>query len=181
MIAVEIGRQQGARARAGCERSAAPGFAAGAGEKDPDAVAVRERGGDIDAAVAIEIRRRHGKTYYAVTDVSAFRAGVARLLADVQRIKGEGDYAGAHALFEAYGIHLDPVLRDEIVARVDVLSLPSYTGFVMPRLDATYGTDGAIVDVRVSYPCDLEAQMLDYAARTARDAVAERGEVTADA
>ena len=48
------------------------------------------------------------------------------------------------------------------LARVDRLGLPSYTGFVMPKLEAVHGADGAITDVRISYPCDLTAQMLEY-------------------
>jgi dipeptidyl-peptidase-3 len=115
---------------------------------------------------AIDVRRRDGKTYFVMTDVRAFRDGVARLLAEVQRIKSEGDYAAAKALFETYGVHFDPALRDEVVRRVDALSLPSYTGFVMPRLEAKYGDDGSIVDVAISYPCNLETQMLEYSAFT---------------
>ncbi|MCC7126794.1 MAG: peptidase M49 [Acidobacteria bacterium] len=111
---------------------------------------------------AIDIRRRDGKTYYVVTNVDAFRAGVATLLAHVQRVKSEGDYAAARELFETYGVHFDPALRDEIVERVDRLKLPSYTGFVMPKLQAVYGRDGAITDVEISYPCDFTAQMLEY-------------------
>ena len=57
----------------------------------------------------------------------------------MQRIKAEGDYAAAKKLFETYGVHFDPKLRDEVVARVDRLNLPSYTGFVMPKLDAGAG------------------------------------------
>ena len=71
---------------------------------------------------AIEKRVRDGKTYYVVVDVQAFREGVGRLLAEVQRIKSEGDYAAAHALFETYGVHFDPALRDEVVARVQALN-----------------------------------------------------------
>ena len=78
---------------------------------------------------AIEKRVRDGKTFYVMLDPQAFREGVGRLLAEVQRIKANGDYAAAKALFETYGIHFDPALRDEIVARVDKLNLPSYTGF----------------------------------------------------
>ena len=115
---------------------------------------------------AIEPRRRDGKTYYVVIDTDAFRDGVARLLADVQRMKSEGDYQAAKALFETYGVHFDPALRDEVVERVDRLKLPSYTGFVMPKLEPLYGADGAIVDVRISYPCDLTRQMLEYSAAT---------------
>lgn len=111
---------------------------------------------------AIEIRKREGRTYYVMTDVAAFRDGVGRLLAEVQRIKSTGDYAAARALFETYGVHFDPALRDEVVARVDRLNLPSYTGFVMPKLTPVRDEAGAIVDVAISYPCDLTRQMLEY-------------------
>jgi dipeptidyl-peptidase-3 len=83
----------------------------------------------------------------------------------VQRIKSEGDYAAARDLFEAYGIHFDPALRDEIVARVDRLNLPSYTGFVQPRLEPITDTAGRIADVRITYPQDLERQMLEYSGK----------------
>ena len=115
---------------------------------------------------AIEKRVRDGKTYYVVVDVQAFRDGVGRLLGDVQRIKSEGDYAAAHDLFETHGIHFDPALRDEIVARVQALNLASYTGFVMPKLDAVKNQAGEITDVTISYPMDLTKQMLEYSAAT---------------
>jgi dipeptidyl-peptidase-3 len=114
---------------------------------------------------AIDVRRRDGKTYYVVIDVKAFQEGVGRLLADVQRIKAEGDYDAAKALFDTYGVHFDPALRDEIVERVDRLNMPSYTGFVQPRLEAVLDSAGAIVDVQISYPLDLRAQMLEYSGR----------------
>jgi len=112
---------------------------------------------------AIEVRRRDGKTYYVMVDAAAFHAGIGRLLAEVQRIKSEGDYQAARAMFDRYGIHFDPALRDEVVARVDALHLPSYSAIVMPRLTPKY-RDGEIVDVEVTYPCDLETQMLEYSA-----------------
>jgi len=112
---------------------------------------------------SIEQRTRDNKTYLVVTDVKAFRAGVGKLLAEVQRIKSEGDYAAAKALFETHGIHFDAKLRDEIVKRVDSLNLPSYQGFVMPKLTAVRGTDGTITDVQISYPMDLTKQMLEFA------------------
>lgn len=115
---------------------------------------------------AIDVRRRDGKTYYVMTDPEAFREGVGRLLAEVQRIKGEGDYEAARALVDGYGVHFDPALRDEVVARVERLQLPSYTGFVMPRLQPVHDADGGIADVVVTYPCDLAAQMLEYSAAT---------------
>jgi dipeptidyl-peptidase-3 len=115
---------------------------------------------------AIDVRTRDGKTYYVVVDVAAFREGVGRLLAAVQRIKSEGDYEAAKGLFETYGVHFDPRLRDEIVERVDRLKMPSYTGFVQPRLEAIRNAQGDIIDVDISYPLDLTAQMLEYSGRT---------------
>ena len=115
---------------------------------------------------AIDVRSRDGKTFYVMTDPDTFREGVGRLLAEVQRIKAEGDYDAALALFTAYGVHFDPALRDEVVARVDRLQLPSYTGFVMPRLSAVTNGSGEIVDVTIAYPLDLSSQMLEYSAAT---------------
>lgn len=115
---------------------------------------------------AIAKQVRDGKTYYVVVDVQAFREGVGRLLAEVQRIKSEGDYAAAHRLFETHGIHFDPALRDEIVVRVEALNLASYTGFVMPKLEAVKSPAGEITDVTISYPMDLMKQMLEYSAAT---------------
>jgi len=115
---------------------------------------------------AIDVRRRDGKTYYVMTDARAFQQGVGRLLAEVQRIKAEGDYEAARQLVETYGVHFEPALRDEVVARVERLQLPSYTGFVMPKLRPITDASGAIVDVDISYPRDLTAQMLEYSAAT---------------
>jgi len=115
---------------------------------------------------AIERRTRDGKTYYVMVDAHAFRDGVGRLLAEVQRIKAEGDYPAGKDLFERYGVHFDPTLRDEVVERVDRLKLPSYTGFVQPKLEAVVGPGGAIRDVVISYPLDLTSQMLEYSEAT---------------
>jgi dipeptidyl-peptidase-3 len=114
---------------------------------------------------AIDVRVRDGKTYYVMTDAKAFREGVGRLLSEVQRIKSEGDYEAAKALFEKHGVHFDAKLRDEIVARVDRLHLPSYTGFVMPKLEPVKSGE-TITDVRIAYPQDLTTQMLEYSAAT---------------
>ena len=113
---------------------------------------------------AMEVRKRDGKTFYVMVDAKAFHDGVGQMLAEVQRIKSEGDYAAAATLFDCYGIHFDPSLRDEVVARVDTLNLPSYTGFVQPKLTPVMGADGKIADVEISYPQDLEKQMLGYSA-----------------
>ena len=117
---------------------------------------------------AVERRQRDGRTYYVMTDAGAFREGVGRLLTEVQRIKAQGDYPAARTLFETYGVHFDPALRDEVVARVERLHLPSYTGFVMPTLEPVCDPQGEILDVRISYPMDFEAQMLAYSGKRSR-------------
>jgi dipeptidyl-peptidase III len=122
---------------------------------------------------AIEVRKRDGKTFYVMVDPQAFREGCGRLLAEIQRVKSEGDYEGAHTLFETYGIHFDPALRDEIVARVDALQLPSYTGFVQPRLEAVRDASGVVTDVRISYPQSLEQQMLEYSGKLTIEAAVQ--------
>lgn len=123
---------------------------------------------------AIEVRKRDGKTFYVMVDPQAFREGCGRLLAEIQRIKSEGDYEAAKTLFESYGVHFDPALRDEIVARVDLLKLPSYTGFVQPRLEAVRDNAGTITDVRITYPLSLEQQMLEYSGKVAVETTAAR-------
>ncbi len=115
---------------------------------------------------AIDVRTRDSKTYYVMTDAKAFHDGVGRLLAEVQRIKGEGDYPVAKQLFETHGVHFDSMLRDEVVARVEKLHLPSYTGFVMPKLEPVTNASGEITDVKISYPQDFTKQMLEYSAAT---------------
>jgi dipeptidyl-peptidase-3 len=121
---------------------------------------------------AIEVRRRDNRTFYVMVDPQAFRDGCGRLLAEVQRIKSEGDYEAARALIDAYGVHFDPALRDEIVARVDRLNLPSYSAFVQPRLEPVMDASGQIADVRISYPLSLERQMLEYSGKAAAGAAA---------
>ncbi len=111
---------------------------------------------------AIEQRTRDGKTYYVMADPQAFREGAGRLLAEVQRIKGEGDYAAAKKLFDTYGVRFDPKLRDEVIARVEKLNPSSYSGFVMPKLTPVTDANGKITDVRISYPMDLTTQMLEW-------------------
>jgi dipeptidyl-peptidase-3 len=114
---------------------------------------------------AIDVRERDGKTFYVMVDAKAFTEGVGRLLAEVQRIKAEGDYEAARKLFDTYGVHFDARLRDEVVARVDRLNMPSYTGFVQPKLERVVDASGRLTDVRISYPMDLTTQMLEYSGR----------------
>ena len=119
----------------------------------------------MDNADAIDVRTREDKTFYVVTDWRTYREAVEQLLAEVQRIKSEGDYAAAKDLFESYGIYFDTRLRDEILERVDQVGLPSYSGFVMPKLEPVTDTDGEITNITISYPMDLTEQMLQYSGK----------------
>ena len=116
----------------------------------------------MENTTAVRQLKRDGKWFYVLNDAKAFREGVGKLLALVQRIKAEGDYEGAKLLFDSYGIHFETRLRDEVVERVSKLKLPSYTAFVMPKLEPVKGPDGTITDVAISYPMDLTKQMLEY-------------------
>jgi dipeptidyl-peptidase-3 len=111
---------------------------------------------------ALTVSTRDGKTYYRVTNRHEFREGAGRLLAEVQRIRAEGDYEAASALLDTYGVHFDGALRDEVVARVDHLDLASYTAFVMPTLTPVRDARGDMVDVEISYSKDFTKQMLEY-------------------
>ena len=86
-------------------------------------------------------------------------------MGEVQRIKSQGDYEAAKSLFETYGIHFDPSLRDQVVERVGLVDLPSYTAFVMPKLEPLVSEDGEIVDIEISYPMDFTQQMLEYSGK----------------
>jgi len=119
----------------------------------------------MDHTDSIEVRRQDGKTYYVAVDIAQWKDGVGRLLAEVQRIKSEGDREAAADLLEKYGIKFDPKLRDEVVERYEKLDRPSYTGFVMPELTAVHDANGAITDVQISYPMCIETQMLQWSGR----------------
>jgi dipeptidyl-peptidase-3 len=107
------------------------------------------------------------KTHWRVSDAAAWHAGACRLLAEVQRIKSEGDYAAGRALIERHGVRFDPALRDEVVARFRAHDLPAWTGFVQPELVPIRDPAGRVIDARITYPCDLETQMLRFSGRLA--------------
>ena len=119
----------------------------------------------MDNTDAIQRVERNGKTYFRVVDVLQWQRGVGALLAEVQRIKSEADAPAAKKLFSDYGTAVDKPLRDQVLARFEKLNRPSYTGFVMPQLTARRDAKGEIVDVLISYPQDLEKQMLEWSGR----------------
>lgn len=111
---------------------------------------------------AINVDVRDGKTYFRVADVDAWHKGVADLLAEVQRIKSEGDRPSAERMMKDYAININVELRDEVLRRYADLDQPAYTGFVQPELHAVTDDSGEITDVTISYPQDLESQMLKW-------------------
>ena len=113
---------------------------------------------------AVKVERRDDKTYYRVTSAEAFRAGCGKLLAEVMRIKGEGDFKAGKALVETYGTKVDPQLHAEVLARIEALGLTKASGFVQPELTAVFEGD-EIVDVEISYPMSLEKQMLGWSGK----------------
>jgi dipeptidyl-peptidase-3 len=104
---------------------------------------------------------RDGKTYFVIQDYQKLRVLYGQLLAEVQRITSEGDFAAAKALVETYGVKIDPVLHKEALERYAKLKLAPYTGF----LNVVYvpvEKDGKIVDIKIEYPTDYVQQMLRY-------------------
>lgn len=113
---------------------------------------------------AVEQFDRDGKTYLQVRDYQKMRQGAGELLAELMRIKAEGDYPAIRELIDRHGVHFDPALRDQVVARYERLGLPTYWAGVNARLSATMAADGSIREVRVGYPASVEEQYLAYAA-----------------
>jgi dipeptidyl-peptidase-3 len=109
---------------------------------------------------------RDGKTYVEVTDYQKMHAGVGELLAELMRIKAEGDYSAIKALVDEYGVHFDPKLRDQIVERYKKLDIPAYWGGINPMLTAEFGSNdtGRVWKVTISYPRDAVKQYLTYGA-----------------
>ena len=109
----------------------------------------------------IEKKVRDGKTYFVVNDYEALRGLFGKLLAEIQRIKSEGDYKAGKVLVETYAVNIDPALHKEVKERYDALGLKPYGGFVNPEIvPVTKG--GKVVDYRVEYPDDYLGQMLEY-------------------
>jgi dipeptidyl-peptidase-3 len=118
----------------------------------------------IDRTGAVEIVHRDGKTYVRVNDYQKARAGVGELLAELMRIKAEGDYAAIKALVDKYGVHFDPAVRDEVVSRYARLNLPTYWSGVYPRLTASLHPDGTVGTVTATDQPDAVHQFLEFAA-----------------
>lgn len=122
-----------------------------------------ENGGGV-----VELVKREGKTYVRINDYEALRGLFARLLAEVQRIKSEGDYEAARHLVETYGVKVDADLHAEVLQRYARLNLAPYKGFINPWLRPVVDAEGRITDITVDYTESYEHQMLRYSTEFGR-------------
>ena len=114
------------------------------------------------AEKVVELVKKDGKTYVVINDYEKVRDLFGRLLAEIQRIKSTGDYAGAHDLVEAYAVKVDPALHAEVLERYKKLNLAPYKGFVNPKYEVVTDANGTITDVTVTYDEGYAEQMLRY-------------------
>ena len=112
----------------------------------------------------IEKKVENGKTYFVINDYEALRGLFGELLAEVQRIKSEGDYAAGKALVEQYAVKVDPVLHKEVKERYDALGLKPYGGFINPVV-VPVEENGQVVDYKIEYPDDFVAEHMDLGKR----------------
>ena len=109
----------------------------------------------------IEKKIKDGKTYFVVNDYEKLRVLFGELLAEIQRIKSEGDYEAGKQLIEKYAVKVDPVLHKEVKERYDALNLRPYGGFINPDI-VPVEKGGEVVDYIINYPSDFVQQHLDY-------------------
>lgn len=110
----------------------------------------------------VELKKREGKTFVVINDYQQLRALFGKLLAEVQRIKSEGDYEAGRSLVENYGVKIDPVLHHEIRERYVRLHLSPYKGFVNPVMREVKDDSGHVTDITLDYTEGYVEQMLRY-------------------
>lgn len=115
-----------------------------------------------EADQVVELVKKEGKTYVKINDYPKLRDLFGQLLAEIQRIKSEGDYEAARRLVENYAVKVDPNLHEEVLARYEKLHLAPYKGFINPMYQALTDENGHIIDVKVSYDEGYAEQMLRY-------------------
>jgi len=112
----------------------------------------------------LSLVRQNRKTYVHISDYEALRRLIARLLAEVQRIKSEGDLEAARQLVERFAVQIDPILHKEVLERYKKLHLAPYKGFINPQLQPVTDANGDIIDIKVDYGEAYDHQMLRYSA-----------------
>jgi dipeptidyl-peptidase-3 len=118
----------------------------------------------MDKTGAIQMIERNGKHYVVIKDFNKMREGVRQLLAELMRIKAEGDYEAIKDLIDKYAVNFDPKVRDEVVARYKKLNLPTYWAGVNPDVTLTKDRSGKVIGAQMSYPRDFMGQRLRYSA-----------------
>ena len=113
----------------------------------------------IDSGALARVQK-NGHWYIEVKDDDQVHQGIGKLLAEIMRIKAQGDYPAIKALVEKYGIHFDPAVRDDVLARYKKLAIPSYYTGVYPELTAVADRTGRISAVTIAYPRDFLGQQL---------------------
>ena len=116
----------------------------------------------LDNGNAISLVKRNGKTYVQINDYEALRGQFASLLAEVQRIKSEGDYEAGRALVETYGVNINAELHAEVLERYKRLDIAPYKGFLNPRMLPVHNAKGEVVDISLDYSESYDEQMLRY-------------------
>ena len=116
----------------------------------------------VSATDVIEKKTINGKTFFAINDYEALRKLFATLLAEIQRIKSEGDYDAAEKLVEQYAVKIDAKLHEEVLTRYRNLNIAPYKGFINPRMTPVYDADNNIADVTLDYTESLTTQMMRY-------------------
>ena len=111
---------------------------------------------------AVRLVKHEEKTYVEVSDYEQLREAFAKLLAEIQRIKSEGDFETAKQLVERYAIHVEPKLHEELLARYKSLGIAPYKGFLNPKMEIVADSDGNATDVRLDYTEAYDEQMLRY-------------------
>ena len=110
----------------------------------------------------IELKKKEGKTYVVVNDYAKLRELFGKLLAEVQRIKSEGDFAAGKKLVEDYAVKVDPELHAEVLKRYAALNLAPYKGFVNPVMKLVKNEKGEVTDVTLDYTEGYTEQMMRY-------------------
>ncbi|MBD5204588.1 MAG: dihydrofolate reductase [Bacteroidales bacterium] len=108
----------------------------------------------------VELVKKNGKTFVKINDYKKMRAILGELLAEVQRIKSEGDYEAGNKLIQKYAVKVDPKLHKEVLDRYSTLDIPPYRGFINPRYTPVYDESGEIIDVKLGYGENYVEQML---------------------
>ena len=116
---------------------------------------------------AITLEKRDGKTYVRINDYEELRRQFATLLAEVQRIKSEGDYEAGRMLVEKYAVNIDPEIHNEVLDRYRHLNIAPYKGFLNPRMLPVFNANGEVIDITLDYSEGYDEQMMRYSQQDA--------------